>query len=192
MPQTAYFYPGRIALYKEAMKIIGLAGWSGSGKTTLLAQVIPVLVKRGKKVSSVKHAHHGFDVDVPGKDSHTHRMAGATEVFVSSGRRWAQIHELRGEGELTLTEILKRMSPVDLVIVEGFKRHNHPKLEIYRREVGKPLLQPDDEWIVAIASDGPVPEAKVPVLDLNDIEKIVDVLLIEAIPAEQLCEPETA
>lgn len=172
------------------MKIIGLAGWSGSGKTTLLAKVIPVLVKRGKKVSTVKHAHSGFDVDVPGKDSHTHRQAGASEVFVSSGRRWAQIHELRGEAEPSLKDILKRLSPVDLVLVEGYKTHHHPKLEIYRREVAKPLLHPDDEWIVAIASDGPVPEATVPVIDLNDTEKIADVLLVEALPLEQLCEQE--
>ncbi len=174
------------------MRIIGLAGWSGSGKTTLLAQVIPVLVKRGKKVSTVKHAHAGFDVDLPGKDSHTHRMAGASEVFVSSSRRWAQIHELRGEPEPPLMEILKRMAPVDLVVVEGYKRHNHPKLEIHRRAVGKPLLQLEDDWIVAVASDGPIPEAKVPVIDLNDIEKIADVLMVEAAPLEQVCEPEQA
>lgn len=174
------------------MKVIGLAGWSGSGKTTLLARVIPVLVKRGKKVSTVKHAHSGFDVDVPGKDSHTHRQAGASEVFVSSGRRWAQMHELRGEAEPGLKDILQRLSPVDLVVVEGYKTHHHPKLEIYRREVAKPLLQPGDEWIVAIASDGPVPEAGVPVIDLNNIEKIADVLLVEAVPLDQLCEPETA
>ncbi len=175
------------------MKVIGLAGWSGSGKTTLLAKVIPVLVKRGRKVSTVKHAHSGFDVDVPGKDSHTHRQAGASEVFVSSGRRWAQMHELRGDAEPGLQDILKRLSPVDLVIVEGYKRHSHPKLEVYRAEVGKPLLHPGDDWIVAVASDAPVPDAKVPVLDLNDIEKIADVLLVEAVPVGQLCEPaETA
>lgn len=174
------------------MKVIGLAGWSGSGKTTLLAQIIPVLVRRGKKVSTVKHAHHGFDVDVPGKDSHTHREAGASEVFVASGRRWAHIHELRGEAEPSLVEILQRMTPVDLVVVEGYKRHNHPKLEIFRREVGKPLLHLKDDWIVAVASDAPVPEAKVPVIDLNDIEKIADVLMVEAVAADQLCEAETA
>ena len=168
------------------MRIIGLAGWSGSGKTTLLARVIPVLIARGIRVSTVKHAHHGFDVDVPGKDSHTHRVAGATEVFVSSARRWAQIHELRDEEEPSLGDILARLTPVDLVVVEGYKRHPHPKLEIHRAEVGKPLLQPDDDWIVAVASDGPLPDARVPVLDLDDAEKIADVLLIESVPVGRL------
>lgn len=171
------------------MRIIGLAGWSGSGKTTLLARVIPVLVGRGIRVSTVKHAHHGFDVDVPGKDSHTHRVAGATEVFVSSARRWAQIHELREEEEEpSLGAILARLSPVDLVVVEGYKRHPHPKLEIYRAEVGKPLLHPDDDWIVAVASDGAVPDARVPVLNLGDAEKIADVLMVESVPVERLGE----
>ena len=168
------------------MRIIGLSGWSGAGKTTLLSRVIPVLVARGLKVSTVKHAHHGFDVDIPGKDSHTHRMVGASEVFVSSGARWAHIHELRGEPEPDLEEILKRLTPVDLVIVEGFKRHRHPKLEIYRAALGKPLLHPDYDWIVALASDGPVPEARVPVLPLDDTEKIADVLLVESVPSERL------
>jgi molybdopterin-guanine dinucleotide biosynthesis protein B len=168
------------------MRIIGLAGWSGSGKTTLVARVIPVLVARGLRVSTVKHAHHGFDVDIPGKDSHTHRSAGATEVFVCSARRWAHIHELRGEDEPDLAAILARLAPVDLVVVEGYKRHAHPKLEVYRAAVGKPLLHPDDDWIVAVASDAPVPEARVPVLDLGDAEKIADVLMIESIPVERI------
>ena len=168
------------------MRIIGLAGWSGSGKTTLLARVIPVLNARGLRVSTVKHAHHEFDVDVPGKDSHSHRMAGATEVFVSSARRWAHIHELRGEDEPALHEILSRLAPVDLVMVEGYKRHPHPKLEVYRAAVGKPLLHPDDDWIVAVASDAAVPAARVPVLDLNDAEKIADVLTIESVPLARL------
>jgi molybdopterin-guanine dinucleotide biosynthesis protein B len=168
------------------MRIIGLSGWSGAGKTTLLARVIPVLVGRGRTVSTVKHAHHGFDVDIPGKDSHTHRMVGAKEVFVSSALRWAHVHELRGGAEPPLGEILRRLSPVDLVIVEGFKRHKHPKIEVYRAALGKPLLHPDDEWIVALASDAPVPEARVPVLPLGDAEKLADVLLIESVPVERL------
>ena len=173
------------------MRIVGLAGWSGSGKTTLVARVIPVLTVRGLRVSTVKHAHHGFDIDIPGKDSHTHRTAGATEVFVSSARRWAHIHELRGEEEPALAAILARIAPVDLVIVEGYKRHPHPKLEVYRAEVGKPLLHPDDDWIVAVASDAPVPAARVPVLDLGDAEKIADVLMIESVPVDRLAtEPE--
>jgi len=168
------------------MRVIGLSGWSGAGKTTLLSRVIPLLVARGLTVSTVKHAHHGFDVDIPGKDSHTHRMVGASEVFVSSGARWAHVHELRGEEEPDLEEILKRLTPVDLVIVEGFKRHRHPKLEVYRAALGKPLLHPDDDWIVALASDGPVPAARVPVLPLDDTEKIADVLLVESMAAERL------
>ena len=176
---------------KGPMRVVGLAGWSGAGKTTLLARLIPVLRARGLLVSTVKHAHHSFDLDIPGKDSHTHRHAGATEVFVSSTGRWAHIHELRGEPEPELREILARLSPVDLVIVEGYKRHGHPKLEIYRAEVGKPLLHPEDDWIVAVASDAPVPAARVPVLDLNDLEKIADVLMIESVPFDRLiAEPE--
>ena len=172
----------------KTTRVIGLAGWSGAGKTTLMTRVIPVLVARGLRVSTVKHAHHGFDVDIPGKDSHAHRQAGASEVFVSSARRWAHIHELRGEPEPSLQDIFPRMRPVDLVIIEGFKREPHPKLEVYRAAVGKPLLQPDDNWIVALASDAPVPEARVPVLSLDDIEKIVDVLLIESGPIDRLGE----
>ena len=114
------------------MRIIGLAGWSGSGKTTLLAHVIPRLVARGLTVSTVKHAHHAFDIDQPGKDSHTHRMAGATEVLVGSANRWALVHELRGDAEPSLAELLKKLSPADLVVVEGYKRAPHPKLEVYR------------------------------------------------------------
>jgi len=168
------------------MRIIGLAGWSGSGKTTLITKAVPCLIARGNRVSTLKHAHHGFDLDQPGKDSFMHRAAGATEVFVSSGRRWAHIHELRDEPEPDLVDIFPRMSPVDLLIIEGFKRHRHPKLEIFRREVGKPLLHPEDDYIVALASDGPVPESRVPVLLLDDIERIADVLTVEAMPAERL------
>ena len=168
------------------MRIIGLAGWSGSGKTTLVAKLIPIFVGRGLKVSTVKHAHKGFDIDIPGKDSHTHRMAGATEVFVASGRRWAHVRELRNEPEPDLADILPRLSPVDLLIVEGFKRHRHPKIEIYRAEVGKPLLYPDDNYIVAVASDEKLANASIPVIDLNDAEKIADAMQAEAMPAERL------
>src|SRR6266705_4971296 len=135
------------------MRIIGLAGWSGSGKTTLVAKVIPRIIARGLTVSTLKHAHHAFDVDQPGKDSHTHRMVGATEVLVSSANRWALVHELRGQAEPALDALLPKLAPVDLVIVEGFKRASLPKLEIYRESVGKPLLHPEDPNIVAIASD---------------------------------------
>ena len=164
------------------MRIIGLAGWSGSGKTTLLAQVIPRIVARGLKVSTLKHAHHGFDVDQPGKDSHTHRMAGATEVLVGSANRWALVHELRGGAEPALGALLEKLSPVDLVLIEGYKREPHPKLEIYRAAVGKPLLHPGDAAIVAVASDAPLPAARVPVVALDDIERIVDILIRHAAP----------
>src|SRR6266699_4469881 len=146
------------------MRIIGLAGWSGSGKTTLLAKVIPRLVVRGLKVSTLKHAHHGFDVDQPGKDSHTHRAAGATEVLVSSANRWALVHELRGQAEPALEALLDKLSPVDLVLVEGYKREPHPKLEIYRASLGKPLMHPDDPAIIGIASDQQLPAAAIPVI----------------------------
>lgn len=168
------------------MRVIGLAGWSGAGKTTLVTKLIPLLVARGLKVSTVKHAHKGFDIDLPGKDSHRHRTAGATEVFVSSGARWAQVHELRGEPEPDLVDIIPKLSPVDLLIVEGFKRHRHPKIEIYRREVGKPLLHPDDNYIVAVASDVPLPDAPIPVISLDDAEKIADAIVAEAMPADRL------
>jgi molybdopterin-guanine dinucleotide biosynthesis protein B len=164
------------------MRIIGLAGWSGSGKTTLLAQVIPRIVARGLKVSTLKHAHHGFDVDQPGKDSHAHRMAGATEVLVGSAKRWALVHELRGGAEPALGALLDKLSPVDLVLIEGYKGEPHPKLEVYRAAVGKPLLHPADPAIVAIASDAPLPAARIPVVDLDDIERITDILIRHAAP----------
>jgi molybdopterin-guanine dinucleotide biosynthesis protein B len=172
------------------MRIIGLAGWSGSGKTTLVTNVIPVLAKRGLTVATVKHAHHDFDTDQPGKDSWLHRRAGATEVAIVSSRRWAIVHELgqgpQQEPEPSLAEVLARLSPVDLVIVEGFKRHAHPKLEVYRSAVGKPLLQPDDDCIVAVATDAPLQEAQVPVLMLDDFESIANVLQAEALPRERI------
>jgi molybdopterin-guanine dinucleotide biosynthesis adapter protein len=168
------------------MRIIGLAGWQSSGKTTLLAKVIPRLVARGRTVSTVKHAHEGFDVDQPGKDSHTHRMAGATEVLVASTKRFALVRELRGAAEPSLRDLLARLSPVDLVIVEGYKAHPHPKLEVHRACIGKPLIHPTDSWIVAVASDVPLPGTELPVISLDDIETIADVLLVESAPLAQV------
>jgi molybdopterin-guanine dinucleotide biosynthesis protein B len=165
------------------MKVIGIAGWSGAGKTTLLTRVIPRLSARGFKISTIKHAHHAFDIDQPGKDSHTHRMAGATEVLISSANRFALMHELRGAPEFTLGALLEKLSPVDLVLVEGFKREAHPKLEVYRAAVGKPLLAPDDPNIVAIASDGPV-AAGVPVVALDDIDAVAELLVAKAQPRD--------
>ena len=170
----------------SCMRVIGIAGWSGVGKTTLLAKLIPRLIARGVRVSTVKHAHHAFDVDQPGKDSHTHRMAGATEVLVSSVNRWALVHELRGAAEPGLSDLLAKLAPVDLVIVEGFKHGAHPKLEIYRSAVGKPPLHPDDPRIVAVASDAPVPAAHVPVVRLDDIDAIADLMLAHAAPVRAL------
>ncbi len=164
------------------MRIIGLAGWSGSGKTTLIAKLIPRLIARGLRVSTLKHAHHGFDLDKPGKDSFMHRVAGATEVIISSAKRWAILHELRDEPEWNMADLVAKMSPVDLVLVEGFKRDAFPKLEIHRAENDKPLLHPDDPYIVAVACDTALPHAKVPVIDLNDIDAVADLLLEHAVP----------
>ena len=135
------------------MRMIGLAGWSGAGKTTLLRRLIPVLTEAGLRVSTVKHAHHAFDIDQPGKDSWVHREAGAAEVLIASANRWALMHELRGAAEPDLPELLSRLSPVDLVLVEGFKRGRHPKIEVHRSANGKPFLHPWDGSIVAVATD---------------------------------------
>jgi molybdopterin-guanine dinucleotide biosynthesis adapter protein len=168
------------------MRVIGLAGWSGSGKTTLLTKLIPALVRRGFSVATVKHAHHDFDLDRPGKDSWLHREAGASEVAVVSSRRWAIIHELRGEPEPPLADILKKFEAADLVILEGFKRSPLPKLEVYRAAIGKPFLYPDDNCIVAIASETQLPNMPLPVLALGDIEGIADMVQAEARPLDQM------
>ena len=156
------------------MRLLGIAGWSGSGKTTLLVKLLPELVRRGLRVSTVKHAHHGFDVDKPGKDSHAHRAAGAAEVMVSSAKRWALMHENRGAPEPSLDILAARMTPVDLLLVEGFKHGAHDKLEVHRPALGKPLLCRRDRHVVAVASDAPVAGAGVPVLDLADLRAIGD------------------
>ena len=159
------------------MNIIGLAGWSGAGKTTLVSRLLPELIGRGLTVSTLKHAHHAFDIDQPGKDSYVHRMAGASEVLVASGNRWALMHELRGAPEPAFEQLTARLAPVDLLLVEGFKRHPHPKIEVFRRANGKPLLAPDDPWIVAVASDGPVAETALPTLDIDDSAAIADFII---------------
>ncbi len=156
------------------MRVIGLAGWSGAGKTTLIVRLVPELVRRGFRVSTMKHAHHGFDVDQPGKDSYRHREAGATEVLVASERRWALMHENRDDPEPSAAEFMRRMTPVDLLIVEGFKREGQDKLEIHRRETGKPLLYPGDPKIVAVLSDEPLPGCPLPVIDIDDIAAVAD------------------
>jgi len=164
------------------VKLFGLAGWSGSGKTTLMRALVPALIARGVKVSTIKHAHHSFDVDQPGKDSYEHRQAGATEVLVTSANRWALMHELRGAPEPNLEELIARLQPVDLLLVEGFKRHAHPKLEVHRPSNGKQLLCPDDPHIVAVASDVPLPPLPVPQLDLNDVPAIAAFVLDRSAP----------
>lgn len=149
------------------MKVIGIAGFSGSGKTTLIEKVIPELVRAGLRVSLIKHAHHEFDVDVPGKDSYRHRHAGCTEVLVSSPKRWALMHELRGGEEPSLQEQLRHFAPCDVVIVEGYKNHPIPKIEVHRAAAKAPLLYPEDRNVVAIATDEPL-ETKLPQLGLDD------------------------
>ena len=159
------------------MKIFGFAGWSGSGKTTLVTRLIPELVARGVRVSTVKHAHHTFDIDQPGKDSYEHRAAGASEVMVTSASRWALMHEVRDGGEPTMDELVARMAPVDLLLIEGFKSYPHDKIEVYRASVGKALICNDEPHIVAVASDAPVPQANVPVLGLDNVSGIADFIL---------------
>jgi molybdopterin-guanine dinucleotide biosynthesis protein B len=158
------------------MKVIGIAGYSGSGKTTLIEKVIPLLVGQGLRVSLVKHAHHEFDVDRPGKDSYRHRHAGCTEVLVSSDRRWALMHELRGAPEPTLAEQLRHLSPCDVVIVAGYKREPIPKLEVHRRAADAPLLYPEDPHVIAIATDEPL-DTSLPQIALDDAEGVARFLV---------------
>ena len=158
------------------MKIFGFAGWSGSGKTTLIEKLIPLFVARRISVSLIKHAHHTFDVDQPGKDSYRHRHAGCHEVLISSSRRWALLHELRGSPEPGFAELLERVSPCDLLLVEGFKREHIPKLEVYRATVGEAMLHPQDRNIIAIACDSQV-QTELPQFDINDAPGIAEFVL---------------
>jgi molybdopterin-guanine dinucleotide biosynthesis protein B len=160
------------------MRVMGIVGWSGSGKTRLLVELLPIFRNMGLVVSTMKHAHHDFDVDRPGKDSFLHREAGAAEVMVVSSTRWALMHESREEPEPPIEALIERMTPVDLLLIEGFKTHRHPKLEIRRQSEGKPLLCPADPDIVAVASDGPLPELRIPRLDLNQVGSIADFILV--------------
>jgi molybdopterin-guanine dinucleotide biosynthesis protein B len=154
------------------MKLFGLAGWSGSGKTTLLIALLPALIRRGLRVSTMKHVHHSVDLDKPGKDTHRHRLAGATEVALVSASRWTLMHELRGEAEPSPADLLRHMTPVDLLLVEGFKHAPHDKLEVHRPAIGKPLLCRDDPHVVAVASDEKLADLPVPLLSLDEIEGI--------------------
>ncbi|MBK8335671.1 MAG: molybdopterin-guanine dinucleotide biosynthesis protein B [Sterolibacteriaceae bacterium] len=162
------------------MKVFGFAGYSGSGKTTLIEQIIPRIVMRGLKVSSIKHAHHGFDMDRPGKDSYRHREAGCSEVLLTSDSRWVLVHELRGAPEPDLFTQLKVLSPCDIVLVEGFKAVPIPKLEVHRPAHGRPLMFPDNPHIVGIATDS-MPAQPVPRhlthLDVNDPDRVTRFIL---------------
>lgn len=168
------------------MKVFGIAGWSGSGKTTLLEKLIPCFTARGLKVSVIKHAHHGFDIDRPGKDSYRHREAGASEVLLACHDRWALMHERRCEGEIGLDELLGRLAPCDLVLIEGFKQEPVPKLEVYRPENGKPPLFPERTDIVAVATDA-ILETTLPCLPLNDVERIAGFVITTLQLQERPC-----
>lgn len=164
------------------MRVIGLAGWSGAGKTTLVERLIPALIARGLVVSTLKHAHHEFDIDRPGTDSWQYRQAGANEVLVADATQWALMHELHDESEPSLAALLAHMDPVDMVLIEGFKRESHPKIEIYRHANGKPPLHPGDRTIVAIAADVVFPGLTIPQRHLDDIQGIADIVQACALP----------
>lgn len=172
----------------SSARVLGIVGWSGSGKTTLITSLMPLLTARGLRVATLKHAHHEFDVDQAGKDSYEHRKAGACEVIVSSARRWVQMHEVGDGAEATVAELLAHISPCDLILVEGFKTERHPKLEVYREAAGNPPLHPHDPCIVAIASDRAFPDAGIPLVDLNNVAAIADLVLERAAPLSAVLE----
>ena len=161
------------------MRIFGIAGYKNAGKTTLVVDVVRELTRRGHRVATIKHAHHEFDIDHPGKDSYLHRAAGASEVIVASSVRWAHIVELADKPEPSLDELLTHVGDVDLVIVEGFKHGNHPKLEIRRKGSDAPLIAAEHDSVRAIVSDGEVPEAPVPVIDRADVSAITDFIVAQ-------------
>lgn len=159
------------------MKIFGLVGWSGSGKTTLIRKLIPELIGRGFRISTMKHTHHNFDIDKPGKDSFEHRQAGATQVLITGKKRWALLNENRQAPEPTIEELLERMDEVDLVLIEGFKSYPHAKIEVFRPSVGKEMIAETDNSVVAIATDEELAEFGLPILDLNDISAVADFVI---------------
>jgi molybdopterin-guanine dinucleotide biosynthesis protein B len=165
-----------------APRVLGLVGWSGAGKTGLIVALIPRLVERGLRLATIKHAHHAFDIDTPGKDSYEHRRAGAGEVIVASDRRWALMHEVADGEPAGLAALLRRLSPCDLVLVVSFKAEPFPKLEVYRAALGKASLHPHDPWIVGVISDQPVTGAGVPVAPLQDLEAVLALVLASAQP----------
>lgn len=161
------------------MRLYGITGWKNSGKTTLMERLVDDITARGFSVSTVKHAHHSFDVDHAGKDSFRHRTAGARQVLLASRNRWALMHELRGETEPTLDELLQHLAPVDLVLIEGYKRDRHAKIEAHRAATGQPLIAPEDDTIRAVVSDSAPDGLRIPVMDLNDTRTIADFILTE-------------
>ncbi|MCX7630789.1 MAG: molybdopterin-guanine dinucleotide biosynthesis protein B [Geminicoccaceae bacterium] len=163
-------------------RVFGVVGYKNNGKTTLVVRLVEHLSARGYRVSTIKHAHHAVDIDQPGKDSFRHREAGAVEVVLATARRWALVHELKDEPEPNLEALLAKMAPVDLVLVEGFKRFSQPKIEVHRRERGTPLLARSDPTVLAVASDEPLPDLEVPVFDLDDVEGIAVFVLTHAVP----------
>lgn len=160
------------------MRIYGIVGWKNAGKTGLMERLVSEITSRGFRVSTIKHAHHSFDIDHPGKDSHRHRAAGATEVLLASRQRFALMHELRSDAEPALADLLPKLAPVDLILVEGYKRDNHPKIEAHRAETGNPLIAPGDPTIRAVASDS-TPDIDRPLFDLNDTAGIANFILKE-------------
>ena len=168
------------------MRVIGFAGWSGSGKTSVIRRVIPALISKGFSVSTIKHAHHGFEIDIPGKDSYLHRQAGAGEVIVASSDCFALIHQSRDKQEIKLGDLLSRLTPVDLVIIEGFKNCGHPQIEVYRPELGKPLLYSETGHIIGIVSDAPPSFASVPAFLPEDTSAIAELVLSRAVTVESL------
>jgi molybdopterin-guanine dinucleotide biosynthesis protein MobB len=164
------------------VKVWGVVGWKNTGKTGLMTRLVAEIVARGVSVSTIKHAHHAVDIDQPGRDSYRHREAGAREVLLASARRWALMHELRGAPEPSIDELLARMSPVDLVLIEGYKRGHHPKIEAHRAEAGRDLLAPGDPSIRAVASDAALTGLRVPLFHLDDTDGIADFILRELAP----------
>ncbi len=161
--------------------IIGLIGWSGNGKTTLLTTLIPELIARGYTVSTMKHTHHDFDMDQPGKDSYRHRESGAQEVLITSRKRWALLHELRDQPEFEMEELIAKMAPVDILLIEGFKSHIYPKIEVHRPERGKKLLARTDESVVAVATNEEISDLNVPQIDLNDVSAVADFIITQMV-----------
>ena len=178
MRQRAAIMCRRLAgLGMDDMRFFGLVGWSGSGKTTLMRQLVPELTGRGYKVSTMKHTHHNFDIDKPGKDSFMHREAGAHEVMITGSKRWAILHENRSAPEPDIDTLLKRLEKVDLVLIEGFKDHGHSKMEVHRPSVGKPLLAMDDDSIVAVTCDESLELDGQTLIHLNDVSGIADFIV---------------